>query len=160
LRGKAASPSHLYKGTPRGGGEHTTIPMSWNLSSPCASTSLSISPSRVAPEGLRRSEDYSTVASRCAVRILDPIQTDLLAQSLLDRSPRRSSSFTICVRVLRGVTLVALKLLYRSHNIRIYTTLRSATSASSSTLVREHNPSVWATRVRYRSFNHYNITSR
>jgi hypothetical protein len=46
-------------------------------------------------------------------------------------------------------------------NIKFYTTLRSASSASSSMLVRERNFCVWSTRVCHRSrANRYNITNR
>jgi hypothetical protein len=75
---------------------------------------------------------------------------------------QRSSSFTVCVRVLRGGALCGTKSLHRCCcNIMIYMTLRSATSASSSTLVRERNPRIWPTRVCYRiPVNRYSITNR
>jgi hypothetical protein len=49
--------------------------------------------------------------------------------------------------------MCGLESLHQIRCIRIFTTLRSATSASSSTLVRERNPHVRPTRVRHRSFN-------
>jgi hypothetical protein len=56
------------------------------LSSPCASPlSLKSLPLVWLPEWLRRSEDYSIAACRCAAGIPDLIQTDLLLQSRLDQ---------------------------------------------------------------------------
>jgi hypothetical protein len=49
---------------------------------------------------------------------------------------------------------------HRSRCTSIYMTLRSATSASSSTLVWERNPRIRSTRVNYRNLNSYNITNR
>jgi hypothetical protein len=93
------------------------------------------------PEGLRKSEDYSTAAHHHAEGIQHLIQIDLLPQYQLDRRSRKKSSFIVCVQVLRGAALCGTKSLHWcSRNIRIYTTLRLATSASSSNLVRERNP--------------------
>jgi hypothetical protein len=78
-------------------------------------------------------------------------KTDLLLQSRLDRRDRKKSLFTVCVWVLGGATLVAPVLSYWRRGVEIYTTLRSATSASSSTPVQGRNPHDWSTRVRHRS---------
>jgi hypothetical protein len=97
----------------------------------CASTSLSsLSLSCGIPKGLRRSEIYPTTARCHATGIPDPIQTDLLPQALLDRSPggHRQSSYVYKYYEV-------LHMWHWSHCIRIYTTLRSDTSTSLSTLV-------------------------
>jgi hypothetical protein len=83
----------------------------------------------------------TTTARRRAARIPDLIQIDLLLQSRVNRRSQKKSSFTVCVRVLRGVVTCGTKSLHpvlshRSRGVRIYTTLRSAMSASSSTLVQ------------------------
>jgi hypothetical protein len=50
--------------------------------------------------------------------------------------------------------------LRRSCRIRIYTTLRSVTLASSTKLVRKCSPCVWSTRVYHQiPVNRYNITN-
>jgi hypothetical protein len=74
---------------------------------------------------------------------------------------RRSSSFTICVRVQWGSDTCGTKSLHWCcRNIEFYTTLRSALSASSSMLVRDRNPHVRSTRVCHRiPVKHYIITN-
>jgi hypothetical protein len=60
------------------------------------------------PEGLRRSEDYSTAACRRAAGIPDLIQTDLLPQSRLDPGILEEVIVhRMCTKLL-GATLVAL----------------------------------------------------
>jgi hypothetical protein len=58
------------------------------------------------------------------------------------------------------LSFVAPKSLHQSHYIRIFMTLRSAMSASSSTLVQERNPRVQSTRVCPQNLDHYSITNR
>jgi hypothetical protein len=85
-----------------------------------------------------------------------PIQRHLLPQSWLDPG-FQESSWSPYVCEYAEVPLVRC----RSRYSKIFTTLRSATSSSSSTLVRERNLRIRSIRVRLRtSVYHYNITSR
>jgi hypothetical protein len=101
------------------------------------------------PEGLRRSKDYSIAARHRAAGILDLIQTNLLPQSWLDQRPEVIVDHRMCTCTWR-CCLCGTGSLCRSCRVRIHGHLRLATSASSSTLVRERNPRVWSTRVCYR----------
>jgi hypothetical protein len=106
------------------------------------------------PEGLRRSEGDFTTAQRSVAGILDRIQTDLLPQSRLDPRSGRShrSSYVYEYYKVLGVWhyVVAPVLSHWHRGVEIFTTLRSATSSSSSMLVRERNPRVRSTRVCHR----------
>jgi hypothetical protein len=86
VEGKGPFP--LYKGGPRRTGAHNPRATELSSLSPLvAALHLSLfSPTRL-PEGLHRSEVVATDARHHAAEFLDPIQTDLLLQSLLDRSP-------------------------------------------------------------------------
>jgi hypothetical protein len=138
--GVRVPPFFLYKEAPRE--EADTQLQGALLSSSMRPLSISLAlPLVWIPEGLRKSKDYSTTAHRHAEGIQHLIQIDLLPQSQLDQRSQKKSSFTVYVWVLRGAALCGTKSFHRcSRNIRIYTTLRSATSASSSKLVRERNP--------------------
>jgi hypothetical protein len=124
----------------------------------------SLSLSHVAP---RRATSEQGRLHRCttsASEIPDQFQTDLLPQSWLDlRSGRSHHAPHVCefYEVLHVQHYVVASVLsHWRRGIKIFMTLRSATSSSSSTLVRERNPCVWSTRVRLRiSFNHHNITT-
>jgi hypothetical protein len=73
--------------------------------------------------------------------------------------PNRSTSAISDGFESRGTTRVvhrcagAIALASWHCGVEIFTTLRSATSSSSSTLVWEHNPRVWSTRVYLRIFS-------
>jgi hypothetical protein len=114
------------------------------------------------PEGLRGSEGDSSAARRSAMGILDQIQTDLLLQSCLDLKSRRSHHSPYVYEYYKVLHVrhyvVAPELSHQRHGVKIFTTLRSAMSSSSSTLVQEHNPCVCSTRVCHRvSINRYSI---
>jgi hypothetical protein len=162
-------PPPYIKG-PRGeeGNTHQGHELGALLPPMCASTlflSLSLSPFLLIvwlPEELRRNEGqlHRCTPSCCGNSESDPYRS---TSAISARSEiRRSSSFTVCVRVLRGAATCGTESLCRCYrNIKIYTTLRSATLASSSTLVREHNPCVGSTRVCHQiSVNRYSITNR
>jgi hypothetical protein len=115
-------------------------------------------------KGLRRSEGDSTAACQSAAGILDLIQTDLLPQSRLDLIQKELSSPYVYeyYEVLHVWHLVIAPVLsHWCHGVKIFTTLRSAKSSSSSMLVRERNPHVQSMRVHLRiCVNLYNITPR
>jgi hypothetical protein len=81
------------------------------------------------------------------VEIPNLIQTDLLLQSRLDQRPGDHRCSPYVYEYYEVLPFVALKSLHRSRSVRIFMTLRSALSASSSTFVRERNPRVRYTRV-------------
>jgi hypothetical protein len=104
------------------------------------------------PEGLNTGEVFTTAAHRRATEFLNPVRTDLLPQSLLYRTPKGHHwSPHMCEYA------EVLPMWHRSHWAEFFTTLRSATSATSSMLVREHNPAIGL--VHHWSSDHYNITN-
>jgi hypothetical protein len=152
-QGGKLGPSPYTRSPPGGGDTHN-----WHeqeLSSPpiCASPPY-LSPSHPPVwllKGLRRSEGqiHRCTPSCCRNSESDPNQST--STILVGSEIRRSSSFTVCVRVLWGASTCGTKLLHWCcRNIKIYKISRSATLASSSTLVREHNPRVYSTRVCHR----------
>jgi hypothetical protein len=111
-------------------------------------------------EGLCRSEDDSTTARRSAAGIPDRIQTDLLPQSQLDLGPKGVIVHGTCMSTTRCCTCCTMSLCRCCRTsimapwccgVQIFTTLRSATSSSSSTPVRRRNPRDRSMRVRHRS---------
>jgi hypothetical protein len=170
--GVRCSPSSLYKGTPRGRSNHnfpmtrkatssppTSLvhrPPPWPLPFTSLSLSLSLSLSHVVSQSAVQDRDHTTVARRRAAEFSDSIQHRLIPQSWLDRRFQRSSwSPYVC----KFVEL--LLVWHRSRCSKIFTTLRSATSSSSSMLVRERNPHVRSTKVCHRTSVYcYDITSR
>jgi hypothetical protein len=111
--------------------------MCWDFSSPSIPCATSPLPPMRLSGGL--SEEYSIAARRRAAKYSDPIQTDILPQSRLDQRLEVIIYHRTCVSTRRRCPLWR-----HSRCTRIYTTLRSATSASSSTLVRERSPRVWS----------------
>jgi hypothetical protein len=116
-----------------------------------------LSPSHVAPRRAAYEQGWSPTLHTIMMReFWIWSKTDLLPQSRVDKRDWKKSSFIVCLRVLGGAALVALGhytgiLSLRCRGIKIYTTLRSATSASSSTPVWGHNLHDRCTRVCHRS---------
>jgi hypothetical protein len=140
--------------------EHS--PTSWSSSLSSLVRLLPLSPPHPPvwlPEGPRRSEGqlHSCTSSFCGNSRSDPNRSTSAISA--ETEIRRSSSFTVCVRVLRGAATCGTKSLRRCYrNIDFYTILRSA---SSSTLMWERNPHVRSTRVCHQiQVNLYNITNR
>jgi hypothetical protein len=117
VEGVSLPPPHLYKGTPRGRGEHKTIPMSWDLSCSCISTPLS--PLWLL-EGLRRSEDYSTAARHRATGILRSNPNRSNSTISAGSEIWESSSPIVCVRVLGGATFATPESLHQDpHDLEV-----------------------------------------
>jgi hypothetical protein len=93
------------------------------------------------PAPVRRSEVNSTAARRRAAGIMDLIQTDILPQSRWIGDPGVIIIHRMCMSSTSAV-LCGTKSMHWSYRIKIYTTLRSNTSASLSTFVRERNPHI------------------
>jgi hypothetical protein len=98
--------------------------------------------------GLRSSPSlHATVLREFRIRS----KTDLLPQSRLDRRDRKKVIVHhMCTSTRRCCTCGAGLLSQWCRGVEIFTTLRSAMSASSSTPVWRRNPRVRSTRVRHR----------
>jgi hypothetical protein len=153
--GLALCTPSLYKGGPQGRGVDTTtatfiLPLP---GAPTSSTSLSLFSLARLPEGLHRGEVFTTAAHRRATEFPDPFRIYLLPQSLMYQSPKGHHwSPHVCKYA------EVLPMWHQSRWAEFFTTLRSATSATSSMLVREHNPAIGL--VHHWSSDRYNITNR
>jgi hypothetical protein len=150
LGGGVRVPPSPYIKAPQGEEENTPRPRVG--SSPASSMRLPpLSPPLLPvwlPEGLRRNggQLHWCTPSCCGNSGSDPNRSTFAISA--ESEIWRLSSFTVCVRVLRGAILCGTKSLRQCcRNIKIYTILRSASLASSSTLVRERNRRVRSTRV-------------